>query len=408
MEYRREAARATADAVSTQVNADGSTGGWALGNQKNFAGAYNIYEGYLETVVPLLKDLPFAQEADINAAARVTSYSTAGGVTTWKIGFNYQPIDDLRLRGTRSHDVRAPNLSELFQGGTGSSFTTVADRVVGTVQVRQVGEGNTALKPEKAETWTGGFVYQPSWLSGFALSVDYYNIRVAGVISQIGAPTLLNGCYAGNALFCQSVVFNPNGSVNFIISQALNLNRLKTSGVDFESSYNFDGDTLDLPGSFGLHMLATYVNEDTTILPGNVVQNTVGQVSNFNRLSGVPKWTGAATITWDLDPWSVNLRAKYVGAGVFSNTFQTGTGAANTINQNDVGDLVYFDLGGSYDLDAWGVPTQIYGTIQNLFNKSPAFVPSQAAGGTNESSTNTTFYDPIGRLYKIGIRFSMN
>ena len=55
-EFRREAARAIADAVSTQVNADLSTGGWALGNQKNFAGAYNIEEGYLETDVPFLAD----------------------------------------------------------------------------------------------------------------------------------------------------------------------------------------------------------------------------------------------------------------------------------------------------------------------------------------------------------------
>jgi hypothetical protein len=219
---------------------------------------------------------------------------------------------------------------------------------------------------------------------------------------------LLSGCLAGNQLFCQSVVFNPNGSVNFIISQSLNLNRLKTSGVDFESSYSFDEDALGLPGKFGLHMLATYVNEDTSILPGNVVQNTVGQVSQFNRLSGVPKWQGNATITWDMEPWSANLRARYLGAGVFSPTFTTGAGAANTITNNYVGDFVYFDIGGSYNFDAWGLQAQAFGTIQNLFNKAPAFVPSQAAGGTNESSTNTAFYDPIGRLYKVGLRFSTN
>ncbi len=408
LEYRREAARATADSVSTQVNADGSTGGWDLGNQKNFAGAYNIYEGYVETVVPIAKDLPFAEEADINGAARVTSYSTAGGTTTWKLGFNWQPIDDIRFRGTRSHDVRAPNLSELFQGGTGSSYTQINDRVAGVVQVRQIGEGNLGLKPEKAETWTGGFVFQPTWLQGFALSVDYWNIRVEDVISQIGAPTLLSGCYAGNALYCQSVIFNPNGSVNYIISQSLNLNRLKTSGVDFESGYTFDENTLDIPGKFALHGLATYVDEDTTVLPGNIVQNTVGQVSSFNRLSGVPKWQGNATLNWDLEEWSANIRARYIGAGVFYNGFTSGTGAANTISNNYVGEFVYFDLGGAYKFDAWGLQAQLFANIQNLFNKTPALVPSQAAGGTNESSTNTTYYDPIGRLYKIGLRFAMN
>ncbi len=410
LEYRREAARAIADPISTQVNADGSTGGWALGNQKSYAGAYNVYDGYIETVVPLVGDtplVPLVRNIDINAAVRLTSYSTAGGVTTWKAGLNWQPFDDLRIRGTRSHDVRAPNLSELFQGGTGSSYTAVFDKVLNqTTQIRQVGEGNTSLKPEKAETWTGGFVYQPSWLPGFGLSVDYYNIRVAGVISSIGAPTLASGCYAGNALYCQSVVFNTNGTINYIVSQSLNLNTLKTSGVDFESTYSIDtADILDgMDGTFSIHALATYVDNLTTVLPGNVVQNSVGQVSNFNRISGVPKWNGNVDFTYDFKPWSMNLRMHYVGAGVYGYNLKTGSGAANTISNNNVGDLVYFDVGGSYDTTISGFPVQFYGAVNNLFDKDPPFVPSGAAGGTNESSTNTVFYDPIGRLFKIGIR----
>lgn len=410
LEYRREAARAIADGVSTQVNADGSTGGWALGNQKNYAGAYNVYDGYLETVVPLVGDtpvVPLVRNIDVNAAVRLTSYSTAGGVTTWKAGLNWQPFDDLRIRGTRSHDVRAPNLSELFQGGTGSSYTAVFDKVLNqSTQIRQVGQGNLDLKPEKAETWTGGFVYQPSWLQGFALSVDYYNIRVAGVISSIGAPTLASGCYSGNALYCQSVVFNANGTINYIVSQSLNLNTLKTSGVDFESSYNIAADDIieGMDGNFNIHGLATFVDNLTTVLPGNVVQNSVGQVSNFNRISGVPKWRGNIDFTYDFNPWSVNLRMRYVGAGHYGYNLVTGSGAANTIADNDVGDLVYFDLGGSYNINVGDFPVQLYGTINNLFDKDPPFVPSGAAGGTNESSTNTVFYDPIGRLFKIGIR----
>jgi iron complex outermembrane receptor protein len=415
MEYRREAGRAIADGVSTQVNADRSTGGWALGNQKNFSGAYNIYEGYLETVVPLLGKsdggLPLLRNFDLNAAVRLTSYSTSGGVTTWKVGFSYQPIDDLHLRGTRSHDVRAPNLSELFQGGTGSSNTGVFDKVLNAnVQVRQVGSGNLNLKPERSETWTGGGVYQPSWFPNFGISLDYYKITVAQVIASIGAPTLVLGCNAGNALYCQSVVFNANGTINYVNSPSLNLNSLHTSGVDIESSYNFPGDDIfdGLGGNFGLHLLATYVNELTTVLPGNVIQNTVGQVSSFNRLTGVPKWTGQGTISWDMEPFSVNLRARYVGAGVFSSTLHNGAGAVNTIANNDVNDRVYFGLGGSYNLPILGQPAQIFGSIDNIFNLAPASVPSQAAGGTNESSTNSTYYDVIGRLFKVGIRVSVN
>ncbi len=412
LEYRREAGRGLADPVSTQVNADGSTGGWALGNQKNFAGGYNVYEGYLETVLPIVGDnsaIPLIRNIDVNAAARLTSYSTSGGTTTWKAGLNWQPFDDLRIRGTRSHDVRAPNLSELFVGGTGSSYTPVFDKVLNqSVQIRGVASGNPLLKPEKAETWTGGFVYQPSWLEGFAASVDYYNIRIAGVIASIGAPTLASGCYSGNALYCQSVVFNSNGTINYITTQPLNLNRLKTSGVDFESSYTIAAsDILDgLDGNFSLHGLATYVNELTTVLPGNVVQNVVGQVSQFNRLNGTPKWRGNIDFTYDFEPWSVNVRMRYVGAGVYGYNLADGSGAANTIANNEVNDIAYFDVGGSYDFKLEGYPIQLYGRVDNLFDKDPPFVPSGAAGFVNESSTNPAFYDTIGRYFKIGVRVS--
>jgi outer membrane receptor for ferrienterochelin and colicin len=165
------------------------------------------------------------------------------------------------------------------------------------------------------------------------------------------------------------------------------------------------GDILsDLDGTLSVHALATYVNDLINVLPGNIVQNSVGQVSNFNRISGVPKWTGTADLSYDFEPWSVNLRMRYVGAGVFGYSLTNGAGAANTIANNNVGDLVYFDLGGSYNFSVEGWPVQLYGTVDNLFDKDPPFVPSGAAGGANETSTNPVFYDSIGRLFKIGLR----
>ena len=64
--------------------------------------------------IPVLKDAPFAQELSLNAAARYTDYSTSGGVSTWKVGASWIPVDSLRFRATRSRDIRAPTLNELF------------------------------------------------------------------------------------------------------------------------------------------------------------------------------------------------------------------------------------------------------------------------------------------------------
>jgi iron complex outermembrane receptor protein len=186
------------------------------------------------------------------------------------------------------------------------------------------------------------------------------------------------------------------------------LNSLKTSGVDFESSYRVDADDLiaGMDGSFSVHALATFVNELTTVLPGNIVQNTVGQVSNFNRISGVPKWTGNVDFTYDFEPWSVNLRMRYIGEGKYGYNLVEGSGAANTIARNNVGDAVYFNVGGSYNFKVDDYPVQFYGTVNNLFDRAPPFVPSGAAGGANETSTNPVFYDVIGRLYRIGLRIT--
>src|SRR5690606_34049907 len=80
-----------------------------------FKGSYNVKEAYLETVVPLGLGLEF------NGAVRATDYSTSGYVTTWKLGATWAPIEDIRFRITRSRDIRAPNLNELFQAGTANS-----------------------------------------------------------------------------------------------------------------------------------------------------------------------------------------------------------------------------------------------------------------------------------------------
>ena len=65
--------------------------------------------------------MPLGFGLEFNGAVRATDYSTSGYVTTWRAGATWQPIDDIRLRVTRSRDIRAPNLNELFQAGTANS-----------------------------------------------------------------------------------------------------------------------------------------------------------------------------------------------------------------------------------------------------------------------------------------------
>ena len=89
----------------------------------------SVKEAYLELVVPVIAEMPFIQQLDIEAAVRSSDYDTIGSTTASKIGLNWAISDDLRIRASSSTSVRAPNLSELFSPGvtTGAFLTDPCD-----------------------------------------------------------------------------------------------------------------------------------------------------------------------------------------------------------------------------------------------------------------------------------------
>ena len=398
-EYRRDSADGTSDAISQRVNANGSIGGWILGNQLPEHGVIKVFETYAEAQAPLAKGL------SLNAAARRTHYSLSGTVTPWKVGAIWDAVPGVRLRATRSRDIRAPNIAELFENG-GSSNTNVFDPVLGrAVQVREIEAGNPNLKPEKADTLTAGAVFRPGFIPGLSVSVDYYNIRIKDEIATLGAPTLAQGCFAGSVLFCRSLAFNPDGTIAFITNTRLNLATAKTRGIDFEADYSrkhFVG------GSLSTQLLATRVLELRSSTPGGGTLDRLGQVSNFNRTAGVPKWAGDAFVDYAQGRLRLGLQARYVGAGVFSTLLHQGTGAANTINDNRVPPFVYLTATASYRVHSSGSRSaELFAVVNNLTDVDPPMIPSGAAGGINESSTNGQFYDVVGRFFRAGIRFTL-
>jgi outer membrane receptor protein involved in Fe transport len=398
VEYRRDSAVGTSDAISQRPNPNGSIGGWILGNQLPERGVIKVLETYGEAQAPLAKGL------SVNAALRRTHYSLSGTVYTWKAGAIWDVIPGLRLRATRSRDIRAPNISELFENG-GSSNTNVFDPVLGrAVQIREIEAGNPNLKPEKADTLTAGAVVRPSFLPGLSGSVDYYDIKIADEIATLGAPTLAQGCFAGNQLFCQSITFNPDGTIAFITNTRLNLAQAATRGIDFEADYTRPH---VLGGSLSARLLATRVLKLTSTTPAGV-QDRLGQVSNFNRTPGLPKWAGDAFLDYTRGRVHLGLQARYVGAGVFSTLLHEGSGAANTINDNHVPAFVYLNASAAYRFySRGGHSAELFGVVNNLTDKDPPMIPSGAAGGINESSTNGQFYDVVGRFFRAGIRFTL-
>ncbi|WP_443019545.1 TonB-dependent receptor domain-containing protein, partial [Sphingomonas adhaesiva] len=104
-EYRRE--------KSSEVFDPFTQAGLSSGNQiTNTQGKFNVKEGFVEVVAPIVEDRPGLHYLGLEGAARYADYSTIGGVWSFKAGGTYAPTPDIRFRGVFSRATRAPNIGE--------------------------------------------------------------------------------------------------------------------------------------------------------------------------------------------------------------------------------------------------------------------------------------------------------
>jgi outer membrane receptor protein involved in Fe transport len=243
----------------TQADPRGATGQWSAGNFQPYSGQYHVEEGFLEVDAPILKD-SFVQSLNLNAAGRVTGYSTSGMVETWKLGLVSQANDDVRLRASWSLDIRAPQVSELFSPGT---LTTQNCRYPSNslfYPCFALQGGNPALQPEKAVTVSGGVVLTPQFMPGLTLTADWYSINLHGAIDTTDFQTVIDRCLAGQAIYCPQLVFAGGASQPGQI-KVLPLNSAvdSVSGLDVTAHYTHPL----LDGSLAWDLTGTYMDQQT-------------------------------------------------------------------------------------------------------------------------------------------------
>jgi iron complex outermembrane receptor protein len=418
-EYRREYYRVNADPYGAGVSAnspnsadypadpvllaDGNN--WYAGNYKNGRGKYDVAEGFLEADFPLL-DSESLGRANLNAAARVTHYSTSGTVWSWKVGGTWDtPIDAVRLRAVTSRDVRAPNLSELFAAPTTTTVPNFTDPFTNTqVLIIQNSIGNSALKPEIARNTELGIVLaRPAWLPGLSLSFDYYDIKLKGVIASLTAAQIVNLCFQGNTSTCGAFNLRNTNGPNFVNVQAFNLASIKSNGFDIEASYQWQ-QPLGLDGSFTVRALATHVRKFVTDtgLPGTIPVDTAG-----SNAGATPDWKWLAIQTYEADRFSITVQERWFSSGVIGHQYiecQAGSCPVSTVNnptidRNRMKGAFYVDLGGSYNITS---SIKAYFKVDNMFDHDPEPMPQTNTG----LDINPALYDTLGRTYRAGVRVS--
>lgn len=396
-EYRRD----TLDATTGEPEKQDS---FFVANYRAYASKVSIKEVYAEVGVPLLRDAPMADNLGFNGAVRYADYSTSGGVTTWKGGLTWDLLSGVRLRATRSRDIRAATLADLVASfGSGSAISSFINPFTGLSGSLKASSGsNPNLTPEKADNLTLGAVVSPGGaLSGLRLSADYFSIKIKDVITTVGAAETVQRCFSGEQMYCAAITFGnlPYGIAN-VDSRPFNLAQRNEKGLDLEVAYTFN-----MPGDAGqlsVRALATHLFSLKAINDGIAVER-----SGTLQSGGLPKWQGNADITYTNRNFTSTLSGRYVAAARFDPTRVGPEDAGydpalqNSININRFPSAVYFDLYGSYKFHTDSGDATIFAVVQNLLNKQP---PQYAAIGINSGGNP---YDLIGRRFRVGVRFNM-
>jgi outer membrane receptor protein involved in Fe transport len=388
------------------VNGGAAPALWTQNVNAPVSASDNVWETALELNVPILKDVPLAQDLNADFAGRYTNYSISGEAETWKIGINDRINETIRLRGTMSFDFRAPNLNDLYApvGISSTGFQDLLTTANNSTQL--VSKGNAALKPEVAHTYTLGAVLTPDFLPGFTTSLDYYQTHMSNAITNISYQTIsvqqlcIASAPAYNSPYC-SLAVRPiapgqpgyTSTANYptqVLSSPLNSALIQTEGWNFEADYNFDwADVWNaIPGSVTLRHLVTYQPVlETQNLPG----------TSFVWTSQ-PKTRMTTFINYQVGDWGFNLQNQWLAGAKKATGF---------VNQNYVIPRIHsynvMDFAISRRFDLWGGSSSFYFNIQNIGNtRAPLVGANPSVPGLFYPTPGT--YSDMGRYFTIGLK----
>jgi len=419
--------------ITQDSNAWGSTAaGRTVGEDKTQA-------LFVEFDAPLIKDVPLIRDLTLNASARYTDVDSYGDDTTWKTGINWQIIDSVRIRANKGTSFRTPALFELYLadqtsfGSTRSdpcirwgeelidgniSQTTAdncaadqsaiggpaeglpADYTGGTITPTIItGGGLGVLAAETSESTTVGIVWQPSF-ADLSISVDYFDITIEDEVAQLGAGTIISGCYASDTGFafggaeplCRQFDRSlPNNGIDNVKDSYLNIASQTNRGFDYSIRYTNE---LGGWGSLRFDVSANKQLEDEVALFAD-------EVDDLNKLVGDPEWVGEYTIALARGDLELYYNGRYVGAADSARLYTDDetTVFGETVKQVlSVDSVLYHALSASYRFEDLGLRVLV--GVANLTDEAPPQVSTRGIGTNPGSVGNAAFYsqyDWLGR-----------
>ena len=404
--------------------------------------AINVSEFYGEMRIPVVQNVQFFQDLTAEAGIRFSSYSNHHKPTTWKLGLQWSPFEELRFRTSYDVAIRAASILETFtpmsvtntsvvsedpcavpetgghaaatleqcmrtgvtaaQYGNGGTTDAISQCPSGQCAILQ--GGNTDLKPEKAKTFSVGVTGTPSAIPGLVLSLDYYKIDVYGAIGAIPIDVSLDKCL-NTGTFCNLIKRTSAGSLfgttiaggGYIEGQNMNVAYLNNSGIDLQADYQSALDDLGVGpyGVIALHLTGTYnLTLKNQTMEGEPYYDCSGLYGNTCGGPG-SKWRHNFRIQWQT-PWDVgvNFTWRFIGGVSYDGN------STNPVLQNPTYDhlnakipsVSYFDLSASWQISK---ELELRAGMANLLDTDPPIVSNLITGTGTPNTYNS--YDLLGR-----------
>ena len=398
------------------------------------AGTTDSYEAFGEVFWPLIEGQEFIDELSVNGAFRYTDHSNAGGFSSYAAGAEWAPTDQIRFRGQYQRAVRAPNVVELFSpqtngfpgatdpcafptsttqasictagGSHGIGSGTFADPTLQpNNQTEGLFGGNPNLSTETSDTFTVGFVAQPSFAEGLTITVDWYDIDVDNAISTIPVQNVLDGCYNGTTPgFCALINRQSFGPIDFVELNNQNVAFLGASGIDFQVDYSFDAAQIgmgDFGGEFDFQLIGGYaLSNEFQALPTSAIDDCVGFHGGQAGFCGepLPELKTTTRLTYANGPYSLTTRWRYL-SNTLNDEFHVNAGGASNFAPKfatETGAQHYFDLTGTWDISD---VVQLSGGVLNLTNNNP---PELGDCCSEQANTYPATYRTLGRQFYVG------
>jgi outer membrane receptor protein involved in Fe transport len=307
-------------------------------------GAYDVGEIYGELLVPILRDLPFVEQLNLELGGRYSDYSTVGGVETYKILGDWMINDWARVRGGLNKATRAPNIGELYlsrvqifsgaaaimgdqcsennqdglygagpgniNGAQGAAFAkSICQGIMGPAAAQEyygraiadqpdpggVGSPNTTgnpnLEPEDAETWTLGLVLDSPFdtpaLSGLTASIDYFRIDITDMIATKN----------GDAIYqeCLSPDFNPTGDPTTFACQSIVRDTVNGNALAVDTTYTNEGRAITEGIDVQLDWRSQFEDIGLSMIPGGLSLNVL---ASFNLKNTTQATSDSEVIEW--------------------------------------------------------------------------------------------------------------